>query len=39
MHPDKDVAGFVISGNAAPAHVQDEVAAWRERYGVFGSNR
>ncbi len=39
MHPDKDVAGFVISGNAAPAHLQDEVAAWRERYGVFGSNR
>ncbi|WP_277984332.1 YkgJ family cysteine cluster protein [Sphingomonas faeni] len=39
MHPDNDVAGFVLSGEAAPAHLQDEVAAWRERYGVFGLNR
>jgi len=36
MHPDNQVAGFVISGEAAPAHLSDEVAAWRERYGVFG---
>jgi hypothetical protein len=35
MHPDDEVAGLVISGNEAPAHLRDEVAAWRERYGVF----
>jgi hypothetical protein len=35
MHPDNDVARFVISGETAPAHLQVEVAAWRERYGVF----
>ena len=39
MHPDNAVAGFVISGDTAPAHLHAEVAAWRERYGVFGSNR
>lgn len=38
MHPDTDVARFVLSGEAAPPHLQDEVAAWRERYGVFGLN-
>ena len=38
MHPDTDVARFVLSGDAAPAHLQDEVAAWRERYGVFDLN-
>ncbi len=35
MHPDNDVARLVISGEQAPAHLHDEVAAWRERYGVF----
>ena len=38
MHPENDVAGFVISGKPAPAQLQDEVAAWRERYGVFTPN-
>lgn len=38
MHPENDVAGFVISGDLAPAHLKDEVAAWRERYGVFTTN-
>jgi hypothetical protein len=38
MHPEDDVARLVISGESAPAHLQDEVAAWRERYGVFASN-
>ena len=36
MHPENDVAGHVISGTQAPAHLQDEVEAWRERYGLFG---
>lgn len=35
MHPENDVARLVLSGEAAPAHLQQEVAAWRERYGVF----
>jgi len=35
MHPDGEVADLVLSGGAAPAHLEDEVAAWRERYGVF----
>lgn len=35
MHPENDVASLVISGEPAPAHLRDEVAAWRERYGVF----
>lgn len=35
MHPDEEVAGFVLSGDPAPAHISDEVAAWRERYEVF----
>lgn len=38
MHPDNDIASFVLSGDAAPGHLQDEVAAWRERYRVFGLN-
>jgi hypothetical protein len=38
MHPDNEVASLVLSGDAAPAHLQDEVAAWRERYGVFAAN-
>ena len=37
MHPDTDVAHFVLSGEAAPEHLQSEVAAWRERYGVFAA--
>jgi hypothetical protein len=35
MHPDKEVAALVVSGDPAPAHLANEVAAWRERYGVF----
>lgn len=38
MHPDNEVARLVISGDPAPAHLQDEVAAWRERYGVFATD-
>lgn len=38
MHPDNEVARLVISGDPAPAHLQDEVAAWRERYSVFATN-
>lgn len=38
MHPENDVARLVLSGEAAPAHLQDEVAAWRERYLGFVSN-
>ncbi len=37
MHPDNDVATFVLSGGAAPAHLRAEVAAWRERYSVFAT--
>lgn len=39
MHPADDVARLVISGDPAPGHLQDEVAAWREHYGVFASAR
>jgi Fe-S-cluster containining protein len=39
MHPEDDVARLVLSGEPAPAHLQGEVAAWRERYGVFAANR
>jgi hypothetical protein len=35
MHPENDVATLVISGEPAPAHLNDEVTAWRERYAVF----
>ncbi|MGH6613533.1 YkgJ family cysteine cluster protein [Sphingomonas sp.] len=38
MHPENDVASLVISGEPAPAHLQNDVAAWRERYGVFAAN-
>jgi hypothetical protein len=38
MHPDNEVASLVISGKPAPAHLQHEVAAWRERYGLFAAN-
>ncbi|MEG3124165.1 YkgJ family cysteine cluster protein [Sphingomonas sp. GB1N7] len=37
MHPENDVARLVLSGDPAPAHLENEVAAWRERYGVFAS--
>ncbi len=38
MHPEAAVARLVLSGDPAPAPLQDEVGAWRERYGVFDSN-
>ncbi len=38
LHPDQEVARIVLSGEPARAHLQDEVAAWRERYGVFAAN-
>jgi hypothetical protein len=38
MHPDPEVAGLVLSGESAPSHLQDEVAAWREQYGVFAAS-
>ncbi|MBJ6121857.1 YkgJ family cysteine cluster protein [Sphingomonas mollis] len=38
MHPEDDVARLVISGDPAPAPLQDEVSAWRERYGGFASS-
>jgi hypothetical protein len=37
MHPEHDVASLVISGEPAPPHLQDEVAAWREHYGMFSA--
>ncbi|WP_354291044.1 YkgJ family cysteine cluster protein [Sphingomonas sp. PvP055] len=37
MHPSDDVATLVLSGDTAPVHLQAEVAAWREQYGVFGA--
>jgi len=37
MHPENDVARLVLSGDPAPAHLRDEVAAWRERYGIFAA--
>ena len=38
MHPESEVARLVISGDPAPAHLEDEVAGWRERYGVFSTD-
>ncbi len=35
MHPDNDVARLILSGDAPPPTLRDEVAAWRERYGAF----
>ncbi len=35
MHPENEVANLVISGDLAPAHLTEEVAAWREQYGAF----
>ena len=37
MHPEAEVADLVLSGETAPAHLQDEVTAWRERYEVFAA--
>jgi hypothetical protein len=37
MHPDGEVAGHVLSGDAAPAHLQGEVEAWRRHYGLFAA--
>jgi len=37
MHPENDVASLVVSGEPAPPHLQDEVAAWRGRYGFFAA--
>jgi hypothetical protein len=36
VHPEADVAHHVLSGEPAPAHLEEEVAAWRARYGMFG---
>jgi hypothetical protein len=36
VHPDGEVAGFVLTGDAPPAHLREEVAAWRRLYGMFG---
>ena len=38
MHPEDSVARLVLSGEPPPADLRDEVAAWRERYGVFASD-
>ena len=38
MHPDNEVAELVTSGRPAPAHLQAEVQAWRNRYGVFATD-
>jgi hypothetical protein len=35
MHPDREVADHVLSGTRPPAHLCEEVAAWRARYGLF----
>ena len=37
MYPDKEIAQLVLSGETAPAHLEGEVATWRERYGAFSS--
>ncbi len=37
MHPENGVAALVMSGGTAPAHLRDEVAAWRERYAMFAT--
>ena len=37
MHPENSVANLVLSGGTAPAHLKAEVAAWRERYGMFAT--
>ncbi len=37
MHPDRQVAALVLSGDPAPARLAAEVAAWRERYAMFAA--
>jgi hypothetical protein len=39
MHPENDVATHVIAATIPPTHLQDEVRAWRERYGLFAPTR
>jgi hypothetical protein len=39
IHPEADVAHLVMSGEPAPAHLRDEVAAWRSRFGMFHPKR
>jgi hypothetical protein len=38
MHPEPEVARLVLSGEPALAPFQDEVAAWRARYGLFAAD-
>ncbi len=38
MHPENEVASPRPLGRNRARHLQDEVAAWRERYGVFAAN-
>ncbi|MFN3820139.1 YkgJ family cysteine cluster protein [Blastomonas sp.] len=38
LHPENDVAQLVLSGEPPPPHLAEEVAAWRERYGVFAGD-
>jgi Fe-S-cluster containining protein len=35
VHPESDVAHYVISGEAPPAELREEVGAWSSRYGMF----
>lgn len=35
LHPEGEVAQLVISGDPAPAHLEEEVGAWRAQYEVF----
>ncbi|WP_019833746.1 hypothetical protein [Sphingomonas sp. PR090111-T3T-6A] len=35
VHPESDVAHYVISGETPPAELSEEVAAWSSRYGMF----
>lgn len=39
MHPEREVADLVLSGETAPPHLRAEVAAWRERFAVFAGPR
>lgn len=39
LHPEADVARHVIDGTSAPAPLRAEVAAWRQRYGMFDPRR
>lgn len=37
MHPDNEVASLVLSGDPAPGHLKEEVAAWSDRYSAFAT--